>query len=91
MFRGALGGIMAADSSLSRSVTHIIEQLRDGDDAAVARLWDRYFERLVRLARRRLQNHPRRIDDEEDAAVSVMHCLCNGVDREKFPDFKKPG
>jgi hypothetical protein len=42
------------------SVTAWIEQLKAGDTAAAAPLWQGYFRRLVGLARQRLGAAPRR-------------------------------
>ena len=50
-------------------VTLWIEGLKAGDEAAVADLWNRYFDRLVQLARQRLGSTPRRVADEEDVAI----------------------
>ncbi|MFO7908374.1 MAG: ECF-type sigma factor [Planctomycetota bacterium] len=62
-------------------VTQWIEGLKSGDETAMADLWNRYFERLVQLARHRLGNTARRVADEEDVALSVFRCLCAGVER----------
>jgi DNA-directed RNA polymerase specialized sigma24 family protein len=69
------------------SVTRWIGDLRSGGDAAAQHLWDRYFARLVRLARKKLQNgrRPRTVEDEEDAALSAFDSFCRGVDRGRFP------
>src|SRR5436305_12655413 len=67
------------------SVTHWLGLLRGGDAAAAQRLWERYFGRLVGLARTRLQGHPRRAADEEDVALSVFRCLCDGAAQGRFP------
>ena len=37
------------------SVTRWVRQLEEGDRAAVQRLWETYFDRLVRMARQKLQ------------------------------------
>ena len=42
------------------SVTVWIGHLKAGDHAAAQRLWERYFRKLVRLARARLRDAPRR-------------------------------
>jgi ECF sigma factor len=42
------------------SVTHWITQLKTGDPAAAQRLWECYFLRLVKLARKKLGGAPRR-------------------------------
>ncbi len=82
---------MPNDSTRNNSVTQAISELRAGDHATIRFLWDRYFERVVKLARQELHNYPRRVADEEDIAAGVMQCLCNGVDRGKFPDLQKEG
>jgi ECF sigma factor len=69
------------------SVTRWIGDLKSGGDSAAQRLWERYFERLVRLARNKLQTtrRPRTVEDEEDAALSAFDSFCRGVDRGRFP------
>jgi len=42
------------------SVTHWIGRLKAGDPSAAQKLWEAYFQRLVRLARGRLRTAPRR-------------------------------
>jgi DNA-directed RNA polymerase specialized sigma24 family protein len=71
------------------SVTRWIGDLKSGGDAAAQRLWERYFERLVRLARKKLRNarRPRTVEDEEDAALSAFDSFCRGVDRGRFPQL----
>jgi DNA-directed RNA polymerase specialized sigma24 family protein len=72
-------------------VTRWIEGLKAGDEAAVADLWNRYFERLVRLARQKLGTTPRRVADEEDVAVSVFRCLCNGAQHGRLAEMTDRG
>ncbi len=72
-------------------VTQWIEGLKAGDDAAVADLWNRYFERLVHLARQRLGTTPRRVADEEDVAVSVFRCLCAGAEHGRLAEIADRG
>jgi DNA-directed RNA polymerase specialized sigma24 family protein len=67
------------------SVTHWLGQLRAGDPAAAQPLWERYFQRLVALARARLQGAPRRVADEEDVALSAFDSFCQGAGRGRFP------
>ena len=67
------------------SVTRWITQLRAGDQAAADPLWQRYFERLVALARTRLLRAPRRAADEEDVALSAFHSFCRAAERGRFP------
>jgi RNA polymerase sigma factor (sigma-70 family) len=67
------------------SVTTWVEQLRAGDRVAAQRLWERYFPRLVGLARRKLRGLPRRAADEEDVALSALASFCRGAERGRFP------
>jgi DNA-directed RNA polymerase specialized sigma24 family protein len=67
------------------SVSRWLEGLKDGDDAAVALLWERYCDRLVRLARQKLRNTGRRVADEEDVALSAFYSLCLGARGGCFP------
>jgi DNA-directed RNA polymerase specialized sigma24 family protein len=67
------------------SVTYWIGQLKAGDPEAPQRLWESYFERLVRLARGRLRAAPRRAADEEDVALSAFDSFCRGALDGRFP------
>ncbi|HEV3262864.1 MAG TPA: ECF-type sigma factor [Gemmataceae bacterium] len=69
------------------SVTHWLDQLRAGDKAAAQPLWERYFQRLVGLARARLQRAPRRAADEEDVALSAFASFCRGAAEGRFPQL----
>jgi DNA-directed RNA polymerase specialized sigma24 family protein len=71
--------------SSAASVTTWVEQLRAGNRAAAQRLWERYFPRLVGLARRKLQGLPRRAADEEDVALSALASFCRGAEQGRFP------
>jgi len=67
------------------SVTHWLGALKGGDAAAAQRLWERYFDKLVRLARAKLGAMPRGAADEEDVALSAFHSFCQGAARGRFP------
>ena len=52
------------------SVSTWLERLKDGNEQAATWLWDRYFRRLLGLARARLANLRRQgMADEEDVAL----------------------
>ncbi len=70
--------------STDQSVTVWLGQLRDGDSAAAQQLWQRYVERLIRLASRKLGDLPRRVADEEDVALSAFHDFLRGVEDGRF-------
>ncbi len=67
------------------SVTIWIRQLKIGDADAAQQLWNRYFERLVRLAQRRLVGAPCQMADEEDVALSAFNSVCIRAAEGKFP------
>jgi DNA-directed RNA polymerase specialized sigma24 family protein len=69
------------------SVTDWIDRLKVGDPAAAERLWQSYFQRLVGLARRKLQGTPRRAADEEDVALSAFDSFCRGAEQGRFPQL----
>jgi DNA-directed RNA polymerase specialized sigma24 family protein len=67
------------------SVTVWIDALKQGDRDAAQVLWDRYFRRLVGLARSRLQGLARRGADEEDVALSAFDSFYRAAERGRFP------
>src|SRR4051794_12636924 len=71
------------------SVSRWIGELKGGDPAAAQPLWDRYYARLVRLARVKLRrSRPRGAEaDEEDAALSAFESFCTGMARGRFPQL----
>jgi RNA polymerase sigma factor (sigma-70 family) len=69
------------------SVTMWLEGIKAGDGSDIQRLWDRYFERLVRLAGARLPTHCRRSFDEEDVALSAFQTFCDRAGRGQFPQL----
>src|SRR5262245_50395145 len=56
------GGGMSADKG---SVSGWVSQLQAGDTSAAQRLWQRYFHRMVRLARARLRAAGIRSEEED--------------------------
>jgi DNA-directed RNA polymerase specialized sigma24 family protein len=66
----------------------LIERLEAGDHEAAQPLWERYYPRLVGLARERLRCTPRRVADEEDVALSAFDSFCRGVEQGHFPQLK---
>jgi DNA-directed RNA polymerase specialized sigma24 family protein len=70
---------------LEGSVTRLIEQVKGGDASAAAKLWERYFRRLVGLARRKLRGTVQLGADEEDIALSTLDSLYRGAADGRFP------
>jgi len=69
-------------------VTRWISQLARGDESAAQRIWERYFSRLVHLAREKLEGLPRRVADEEDVALSAMHSCYRRLAAGQYPELK---
>jgi DNA-directed RNA polymerase specialized sigma24 family protein len=67
------------------SITRYIGDVKHGAPDAVQGLWERYFERLVRLARARLRATPRAAADEEDVALSAFDSFVAAARRGRFP------
>ncbi len=66
------------------SVSLWLEQLKAGDPAAARPLWERYFRRLVGLARVKLRDATKRVADEEDVALSAFDSFFRGVEQGRF-------
>ena len=65
-------------------LTRWISKLGDGNEAAAQVLWQQYFARLVRFARRKLTDLPHRTFDEEDVALSAMFTFFRGMEEGRF-------
>jgi RNA polymerase sigma factor (sigma-70 family) len=70
------------------SISALLEGLTHGDHEAARLLWERYYLRLVALARQRLHGAPRRVADEEDVALSAFDSFCRRAELGHFPDLK---
>jgi DNA-directed RNA polymerase specialized sigma24 family protein len=71
------------DGSVTRWIGDLVANA--DPDSAAQNLWGRYFDRLVHLARARLQAVPRRVADEEDVALSAFDSFCRGAAAGRFP------
>src|SRR5262249_8072286 len=76
-----------APMSSHGSVTAWIEQLCTGDRDAAQQLLERYFQRLVDLARKKLRGAPRGMADEEDVALSALDSFFRGAEHGCFPEL----
>jgi RNA polymerase sigma factor (sigma-70 family) len=70
------------------SVTCWISALEGGDAAAAQKLWERYYRRLVGLARKKLQGTRRYAADESDVVQNAFLSFFRGVDEARFPQLK---
>jgi DNA-directed RNA polymerase specialized sigma24 family protein len=69
------------------SVTTWLIQLKEGDPAAAQRLWERYFPRLLTLARKRLRGARSREADEEGVALNAFYSFWRGAEQGRFPQL----
>ena len=73
------------DTPMSGSTTHWLFQLRGGNRDAAQPIWEKYFRKLVQLARQHLNGSPRRMADEEDVAICAFDSFCRGAEQGRFP------
>lgn len=67
------------------SITQWLEQVKQGDSLAVQTVWNRYYHRLIGLARKKLQDTPRRVADEDDVVAAAFDSFLRGVAEGRFP------
>jgi DNA-directed RNA polymerase specialized sigma24 family protein len=75
-------------SNGSDSIGVWIDRLRQNDPQAARVLWDRFYPRMVAVASRRLGSRPRRVSDEEDAALGAFADFDRAVKAGRFPDLR---
>jgi DNA-directed RNA polymerase specialized sigma24 family protein len=69
----------------AHSVTHWLERLKQGDRQAVGPLWERYFTRLVQLARTRLpRTSTTGAASAEDVALEAFASFCRRAEQDGF-------
>lgn len=59
--------------------------MREGDESEAPFLWDRFYDRLRKLVRGRLQSHLRTMADEEDVSLESLTELFRGLLNGKYP------
>jgi DNA-directed RNA polymerase specialized sigma24 family protein len=68
------------------SVSGWVSQLQAGEVAAAQPLWNRYFRRMVRLARARLRKSGTPAE-AEDVALSAFASFCQAARQQRFPQL----
>ena len=69
------------------SISHWIDQAKEGDSVAAHQLWHHYYERLIRAARQNLRGQNRGMADEEDIVASVLESFYRAAENGRFPDL----
>ena len=67
------------------SVTDWLAELKAGQTDAAQKIWERYFQQLIDIARNKFGSTSKRSTDEEDVVVQVMENLWFGVQNGRFP------
>lgn len=77
---------MLISDSQSGSVSEWVSGLKEGDAAAAQQLWNRYFEKLIVQATKRIRSHncPEGTVVPEDIAVSVFESIWKGANAGRF-------
>ena len=78
---------MLTEDAAVTEVTAWLRKLEVGHDLAAQRLWDVFFERMVRLTQERMRTNDRRVADAEDVALSAFASFCRGVENQRFPEL----
>lgn len=73
--------------SKNTNVSHWIDLVKAGDSAAANRIWQHYFDRLVRSVRGRLNGQDRAVSDEEDIVLSVFDSFYHAAENGRFPNL----
>src|SRR5262249_48328888 len=61
--------------------------LKGGGPGPAPPLWERYYSRLVALARKKLRSARRRAADEEDVVQNAFHSFFRAVAQGRFPQL----
>jgi RNA polymerase sigma factor (sigma-70 family) len=65
--------------------------VKDGEDEAAQRLYDRYSQQVAQLALANLGRTARRVAGEEDVVQEVFFCLLRGAAQGQFPQLHDRG
>lgn len=71
-------------SDSEQSVTIMLAKLKEGDELAAHEIWNRFFDRVRGLAKKKLGNLPQRNADDEDIALSAINALYQGAKDGRF-------
>lgn len=71
----------------SGSISNWLHELKHGNPDGAQAIWERYFVRLVNLARERIRDRAFVLQDEEDVALSVLNRFCRAAQEGRVPDI----
>jgi RNA polymerase sigma factor (sigma-70 family) len=70
------------------SIVEALGKIQTGDQQAFQFLWERYYPRLIALARQKLSNAPRRATDENDVVQNAFSSFCLRARSGSFPNLR---
>lgn len=79
---------LSESKSASGSVSRLIIDAKEKDPLAAQHLFERYWDGLLRVARRRMARTSLRSVDEEDVALSAFHSFFRGANAGRFPQLE---
>ena len=74
----------------TESVSEWIAELKAGDRSRSQPIWERYVDKLVRRAKRKLGDAARGITDEQDVVQSAFDGFFRGVSEGRFSALGRP-
>lgn len=69
-------------------VSQWIERIKAGDQEAATKLWNKYYDKLIRLACHRLRGARRRAEDEEDVVARAFETFFRRAKAENFSELR---
>jgi DNA-directed RNA polymerase specialized sigma24 family protein len=77
----------------AHSIAQQLNEIKQNDEAAIARIWNHFYPALVKLAETRLAalGVQQRAFNGEDVAASAMGSFFKGVQRNRFPELDSEG
>jgi DNA-directed RNA polymerase specialized sigma24 family protein len=75
----------------SGSVSRWIGDIKDGRDSAAGKLWERYSEKLLELARIKLAGTSCRMADEEDVVITAFQSFLRRTREGDYPQLRDRG
>ena len=76
------------NESNQESVSEWIDGMKAGDADATERLWNRYFDRLCRVAEQKMAGASMSVTDKQDLAASAFEALWEGSQTDRFQQLE---
>ena len=76
---------MDSETSSEHSISQYIDDLKAGDQVAAQKIWERFIQRLIQLADKKLKASPRKALDEEDVVQQAFAQFFEQVQQGRFP------